>query len=387
MNATPAECLVCPHPARNHDDTGCRPDVGMCACAIPASQLPKRPAPVDLELAPAAADAVAQKLADSQDPDKVCLECGHPNPHTVQRGQCPVCGCDGPRWGYPSELEDSDSTPDEPATDGGGADTAGQQEPAPVDFEAAPPEQPPARAPELGGSAPLDRRAGTARNYDWPALKRRYVEGIKGQGEEATVWPSLNEVAHHFGVTASRVREKAAQDGWAEQRKQWQAYMERTRQQARAAALAKSGVELDNRAIDASKAGLQLLYALLVDRTQQVQLARQGAGDAVGAVAGTLSALELQRIASAVDLFHKIGLRAVGDPEVTRLEITGTNGRPLEIGQELRRDDPDRMATVLAVLRQAGMGDIFGGVGGDVGGGPAALERAPDGSYPTEAAR
>lgn len=360
---TPAECLVCPHPAANHDETGCHPTVGMCACAVKASQLPKnQPAPTlhlepdlppDDEPAPAAAEPAAERTTDGT----TDLPGEAPDSASAQVSDPPQV----------DTLEDNS------------ADTP----PADPDFEAAPPE----RRPETGGAAPLDRRGGTARNYDWPAIKRRYVEGIKGSGEEATVWPSLNEVADHFKVTGSRVREKAAQDGWAEQRKQWQAYMERTRQQARAAALARSGVELDNRAIDASKAGLQLLYALLVDRTQQVQLARQGAGDAIGAAAATLSALELQRIASAVDLFHKIGLRAVGDPEVTRLEITGANGRPLEIGQELRRDDPDRMATVLAVLQQAGMGDIFGGVGVDVGRGAPALERAPDGSYAPAAPR
>jgi hypothetical protein len=242
-------------------------------------------------------------------------------------------------------------------------------------FEAAPPEAGPA---EPGGTAPKDRRGGTVRNYDWPSIKRRYVEGVKGRGEEATVWPSLNEVAEHFGVTASRVREKAAQDGWTEQRKQWQAYMERTRQQARAAALAQSGVDLDNRAIDASKVGLQLLNALLADIGARAQQARSQDKP----LSSVLSALEMQRVASAVDLFHKIGLRAVGDPEVTRLEITGANGRPLEIGSELRRDDPDRLATVLAVLQQAGMGDIFGGVGGDVGRGPLALRGSTDGAEP-----
>jgi hypothetical protein len=29
----------------------------------------------------------------------LCRNCGHASPHTVRRGECPVCGCDAPSYG------------------------------------------------------------------------------------------------------------------------------------------------------------------------------------------------------------------------------------------------------------------------------------------------
>lgn len=376
-----AECLVCPHPAASHDETGCRPATGMCACTVPASKLPPTPDPVE-----------------ALEPDPVvmvCMACGAPW-QPVQRGQCLRCGSDGgsvpedqyvppapvievptepaPALDVPTDAATNlaPELPEEPAsTEGADADAAGQQEsaPSPSDDD----------DEDDGYDGPLradGQPPGTRRNYDWPGMKRRYVEGIKGQREEITEWPSLEAVAQHFKVPGSRVRERAAQEGWREQRVQWQAYVERTRQQARAAGLARIGQDLDNRAVDATKIGLQLCITVLTERANAAQAARSGGG----AAGDVLNALELTRLAQAVDLWHRIGLRAVGDPEVTRLEITGANGRPVEISQELRRDDPDRMATVLAVLAQAGMGDIFGAPAAD-GSGTLALQRGADGTY------
>jgi hypothetical protein len=387
MNARAAECLVCPHPAAAHDETGCRPPTGMCACAVPRAELPPPPGPVS-----------------TPEPDPlVCSQCGalwQP----VRRGECLSCGSDaGPVRegdylppapidvpvdddGGPGSSEDLADDPasrgntnptgpddaatqaDTPGTVLAGDGTGGSTEPKPDDAAARP------------AQAATGKKRALGDRYDWPAIKRRYVEGVKGAGDEVTDWPSLDAVAAHFAATPSRVRERAAMEGWTEQRRQWQAYVERTRQQAKAAGLARIGSDLDNRAIDATKLGLQLCAAVLTERAQAAQAARSAGGKA----GDVLNALELTRLAQAVDLWHRIGLRAVGDPEVARVEITGAGGGPIEISQELRRDDPDRMATVLSVLEQAGMGDIFGRPGGDVASGAVALERGADGTYSAE---
>lgn len=228
----------------------------------------------------------------------------------------------------------------------------------------------------------------TQREYDWPAIKARYVEGVRNPDEGITEWHSLDQVAAHFQVVPARVREKSAMEGWVEERNRYQAQVEATRRHARAAAMSKKATELDGSALNAAGMGLQLCIARLAELGQRAQAMRaQTVGD--GTPQSGIDALEMQRLAAAVELWHKVGLRAVGDPETHRIELTGSNGQPLEIAQELKRDDPSRLAGVLAVLRQAGLGDLFGA--GDVArllpGGPVAREPATDGPDATVEAR
>lgn len=221
------------------------------------------------------------------------------------------------------------------------------------------------------------------RRYDWTAVRRRYVEGVRNPDEGLVDWVTLQEVADHFGLPASRVREKSAMEGWREQRNAWQAEFEARRRQAKAAAMSKEAVNLDGRALDAAKTGLQLCLAKLTEIGQQAQRNRsKTAGE--GGLTG-IDAQEQQRLAQAVDMWHKIGLRAIGDPETMRLEVTGAGGRPIEIATELKRDDPTRLQGVLAVLAQAGLGDVFGGVDDA----SRTLEARPggDGVYSTEEPR
>jgi hypothetical protein len=211
------------------------------------------------------------------------------------------------------------------------------------------------------GGAPPAPGGGLRRTYDWPAIRARYVEGVLDRDQGITLWPSLDECAAHFGVVPARVREKSASEGWVEQRARYQQRTEAVRQHARAAALSKKATELDGRALDSAKLGLQLCFARLTEIGQAQQRRRADTAGSPGAGGAAVDAQEQTRLAQAVDLWHKVGLRAVGDPETTRVEITGANGQPIEIAAELRRDDPHRITGVLAVLAQAGLGDLFGG--------------------------
>lgn len=198
------------------------------------------------------------------------------------------------------------------------------------------------------------------RRFDWPAIKARYVEGVKPRDGDTFLWPTTQEVADHFGCSVHTLREKSSREGWLAQRSQWQAQVEAKRREARANALVAKAVNLDSKALSAAEAGIGLCMARLQEIGAAHQAARAAAGPG-GASSGAIDALEQTRLAQAIDLWHKIGLRAVGEPEAQRIELTGANGAPLEITAELRRDDPTRIATVLGVLQQAGLGELFGG--------------------------
>lgn len=338
----PPDCPVCPHVIRTHDAGGCTNR--RCACAVPGSEL---------ELA---ARRRGRVLAD----DELAVDL------VIDEADVEPAATPGDTADTPADTPETGA--DTPDT----ADTPGDN-----DGEPAPPEG------YLTAAFPPGQARKGRRIYDWPAIKRRYVEGVPlNDGSGLTEWPSLDAVAEHFGMPPQRIREKSSIEGWVGLRQKWQAQMEATRQQARANALAQAGTEVDKKALDASQLGLQLCLAVLGDRARAVQAQRTANNGQEGAHI-TMSALELSRLAQAVDLWHRIGLRAVGDPEVTRLEVTGAGGRPIEITSELKRDDPQRLAGVLAVLTQAGLGDLFGGADPR---GALEARRGDDGVYSTEGA-
>lgn len=182
--------------------------------------------------------------------------------------------------------------------------------------------------------------------YDWPSGRQRYVEGYLDG--ERQVWPTLNDIAEYLGASRARTGEVCAEEGWAEQRRAWQHRVETERQDRRAKQLAQEGDELDLTAVGAAKLGVGLVRIRLGEilKDQQVN-------------PGRIRATELSALGQAADLFHRIGLRALGDPGTQRLEITGANGRPIDIAATLRRDDPERLVGVLAVLRAAGLEGVI----------------------------
>jgi hypothetical protein len=216
--------------------------------------------------------------------------------------------------------------------------------------------------PKLTPSGDYDQQhlAYEDRRFDWPTIKARYVEGVKPVNGDTFLWPTTQEVADYYGCSVHTLREKSTREGWLAQRTQWQAQVEARRREARANALVQKAVNLDTKALSAAEAGIGLCMARLQEIGQAHQTARTAAGPGAAST-GVIDALEQTRLAQAIDLWHKIGLRAVGEPEAQRIELTGANGAPLEITAELRRDDPNRIATVLGVLEQAGLGDLFGG--------------------------
>lgn len=179
--------------------------------------------------------------------------------------------------------------------------------------------------------------------YDWPTIRARYVEGYL-DGEKQC-WPTLTDVAEHFGANYQMVRERSGKEGWRERRAKWQAQMDAERQQLKAQRLAKEADELDTSALNVSKLGVGLVYARLQEIAQVANDARKRQ-ERTG-----INSRELDELARAADLLHRIGLRALGDPDSQRLEISGS----IDITHELRRDDPDRLAQVLSVLHAAGI--------------------------------
>lgn len=198
------------------------------------------------------------------------------------------------------------------------------------------------------------RIAAGATVHDWVAVRNRYVEGISGDGDHQ--WPSLDRVADEFGITASTVRLRSSKEGWVAMRAEWQRQVEDERRRNRLGELAQSADKLDSKALSASELGLQLCVARLVEIGRAVESRRGQSGVDFGSA---IEAREMQALASAADLWHKIGLRSVGDVEALRIQLLGANGKPLDVADELTRDNPERLGGVVAVLEAAGLGEFF----------------------------
>lgn len=213
--------------------------------------------------------------------------------------------------------------------------------------------------PAFGG-----RPAPKSRNYDWPAIKARYVLGyLEG---ERTIWPSLDSCAEHFEVVPVRVRERSAAEGWRQQRADHQNELERTAAKSRAKKFTDTAEKLDSGAIQAAEFGVQLVTARLVEIAETRRDAKAQGGDEGYS---RIDARELELLARAADMFHRLGMRAVGDPESLKQEITGANGQAVRLEGELQRDDATRIAGVLSVLDKAGFGELVPGLLANQGGG------------------
>ena len=202
----------------------------------------------------------------------------------------------------------------------------------------------------------------TTPRLDWPSAKARYVEGFLDG--ERQVYPTLEEVARWLGCAPGTVRMMSGREGWTEARRQWQQKVERERQNRRAKQLAAAADDLDKGALNVAELGIGLVRDRLAEAEEDWK-----------AGLGHLPPRDLTALGQAADLFHRIGLRALGDPDTQRLEITGANGQPLDLASTLARDDPARLSGVLAVLHAAGVTeDVFDVASNEVGTG----DRGPE---------
>jgi hypothetical protein len=205
-------------------------------------------------------------------------------------------------------------------------------------------------------SAPARKRKAWGK-VDWPKLKKEYVEGIPtSAGDGGRDWPTYAEVAARNGSTEASVKQRGAAEGWREARMAYRAHLERVRQQRRAEGNARELEDLDHGALRVAKTGVAIAQSRLVQIGERVQAAKLA-----GELEAVIDARELNQLAQAADLFHRIGLRSLGAVEgAIRQEITGGGGGAIEIQAELRRDDPARLTGVLHVLHLAGLGDLYG---------------------------
>lgn len=194
------------------------------------------------------------------------------------------------------------------------------------------------------------------RHYDWPAIKAAYVEGTERDGK--LQWLSLDACAELHDAIPSKVRERAAKEGWVDERAAFRRRIEEMRQEERGAEIARLGTDLDVAALRIARSGLSIVGARLLELTARSEARRKALEDHNGDDTGALdvppapSSSEVERLSRSAHVWYRIGRDAMGDTPSSAILVGGPGGGPIEVevtGEERR----GRAAAIVAVLADA----------------------------------
>lgn len=153
------------------------------------------------------------------------------------------------------------------------------------------------------------KREATA--VDWPTARALYVEGVPGP-DGTTTWPSMRDVAERMQVNLRSLGQRAADEEWVRQRAMYQRRVEEARQQERVEEIARLAADVDVAALKAARDGLSITHARIqelgvaANRRMQALADRQVPNDPPS------DALELERLARAVDGYYTTAVTAIG---------------------------------------------------------------------------
>lgn len=218
---------------------------------------------------------------------------------------------------------------------------------------------------ELGARLQWFRKSANIRGVEltnWLEAKRVYVEGIP-DAESGLRFVSMAEIGQTFDVSEAAVKKRASREGWVAERAAFVAKIEDRRQRRRANRLAIESEKLDTSVLDAAKAGVTLVKMRMHEVAERSKDSLRS-----DARQTRIDARELSVLATALDVFHRVALRALGDPDAMKThEVTNWRGNPQHISEALKRDDPERLAAVIAILGEVGLDDALPGLGSSAG--------------------
>ena len=234
--------------------------------------------------------------------------------------------------------------------------------------------------PRKGATTPNPRKKMPAKHnpkgykYDWFDLKTKFVEGYKTEGSDEREFVNLKELAERESIPLQRVRERAADERWYEQRESYQLRMIKARQAKRVLELAGESVDFDSKSLDLAKLGIGMVTARLAEIAREVQESQRRREEALKLQAAgfdanpkdlktVIQARELDMLSKAAVQFQEVGQKALGT-DITRMEITQDIHTDIDvdvhvtsISAELSRDDPERLAAFLQAAKRAGLLD------------------------------
>lgn len=228
--------------------------------------------------------------------------------------------------------------------------------------------------PQSASEVAIISTSANGRNtYDWPFLKRMFIEGIpedpdKPDGKRE--WLNLRELSERFGVSYQQVRDHSADERWRDIKTEYQAKVMKKRQAQRASRMFEVGTEFDDLALDVGQRGMQLVQFRLTEmirdgalRDQRRRQIMDAGGDvadmedALKELRSAVSADQLEKLAKAAAMFQEVGMKAIGT-DITQIQVSGPGGDPIQhavsVAAELERDDPNRLAGFMSAALRTG---------------------------------
>lgn len=211
--------------------------------------------------------------------------------------------------------------------------------------------------------------------HPWNDVRAAYVEGIEDDG--STTLPSYRQLSERFHISESVIANRASKERWTSLRAKFQHEQGIERQKKRAATIANDAAKFDESGHKAATLGMTMVMKRLAEIAQESKDSedrikearkRRNLGQPVEAweVRSPIYYNELVALSGALEKFQTIGMRALGT-DVQRHEVFGqvdsNNTHTINIGQELQRDDPDRMTGFLLGVQDAGIAQLVLGEG------------------------
>lgn len=219
-------------------------------------------------------------------------------------------------------------------------------------------------------------KKGINQKYDWEKALRYFVEGMPVDEDEPDGdrdWPNLRQLAEALGIPYQRVRERASQERWTEQKQAYQVASAQERQRQRMKTMGNKAIEFDDRSLSISEMGLQLIGTRMTEIARMVNARKQSRDAAVerlgqgGAVDRQelwteVRADEMMSLARAAQTLQEIGMKALGtdiERHVIDANVNVEGGTTINVTAELDRDDPDRLAALFAAADRTGLLDVL----------------------------
>lgn len=219
--------------------------------------------------------------------------------------------------------------------------------------------------------------ASRPRRASWDTIAQEYIEGWpkdpNNPEDDERIFPTYNQLAEKHGYKPQTVRLRASKERWSERKDAYGIQIARERQRKRTKRLSDQAVDFDEKTYKAANIGVGLIMTRLGEIAQEVgkraeirkralERLERGRTYEKQDLYTAVNYREMESLASAAQRFQEMGMKALGT-DVLRHEISGPDGGTLDVSatvrvtEEIVRDDPERVAAIVASMADAGLLD------------------------------